>query len=81
MPPTYLWYTRPPAVTHFDNIKSTVRVSADDSVLYREINFEEDYIILSEDVERICKWAELWQMKLNVTKCPYYLTISNKINY
>ena len=43
-------------------ISSTIRLYADDVILYREINSEEDILILQEDLSIIAHWAQEWLM-------------------
>jgi hypothetical protein len=55
-----------------DAVKSSVRLFADDCLLYREINSRNDYNKLQKDLEILGKWAENWGMRFNATKC--YIT-------
>ena len=52
-----------------DNIRSSVRLCADDCVLYRNINSLTDCQILQEDLNSLAQWETDWQMKFNVAKC------------
>ena len=52
-----------------DNIKSSVRLLADDCVLYRNIHSLQDCLILQEDLDSLGLWEDDWQMKFNVAKC------------
>ena len=52
-----------------DNIRSSVRLFADDCVLYRNINSPKDCEILQEDLNSLARWEPDWQMKFNVAKC------------
>ena len=52
-----------------DNIRSSVRLFADDCVLYRNINSLTDCQILQEDLNSLAQWETDWQMKFNVAKC------------
>ena len=52
-----------------DNIRSSVRLFADDCVLYRNINSLTDCQILQEDLNSLAQWETNWQMKFNVAKC------------
>ena len=60
-----------------DNINSQIRLFADDSVIYREINDHQDHLILQRDLDNLSVWADLWQLNFNITKC-YHLGITNK---
>ena len=57
------------------NINSTVRLFADDCVIYKEIKSSQDADILQKDLETLSAWEKLWQMKFNSDKC-YVLRIS-----
>jgi hypothetical protein len=61
------------------DVKSTLRLFADDSILYREINDPNgsDQAILQEDLNKVFKWADKWQMSFNASKCQA-LRITNK---
>ena len=52
-----------------ENINSTVRLFADDCVLYRNIRRSEDQQLLQDDLEKMALWEEAWLMKFNVAKC------------
>ena len=52
-----------------DNLKSPIRLFADDCVIYREILSELDHQILQEDLQKLSSWAETWLMTFNIKKC------------
>ena len=52
-----------------DNINSTVRLFADDCILYRNIRRSEDQQILQDYLNKLVQWEEAWLMKFNVAKC------------
>ena len=52
-----------------NNIRSSVRLFADDCVLYRNIKSPLDCQILQDDLNSLAKWETDWQMKFNVSKC------------
>jgi ribonucleases P/MRP protein subunit RPP40 len=52
-----------------DNVKSNVRLFADDTLIYRKILSTEDISILQGDLDVISKWCKDWQLGLNVGKC------------
>ena len=54
-----------------------MRLFTDDSIIYREINTQQDHLALQEDLDNLCKWTDLWQLSFNTTKC-YHLGITNK---
>ena len=51
------------------NIRPSVRLFADDCVLYRNIKFPTDCQILQDDLNNLTQWETDWQMKFNVAKC------------
>ena len=62
-----------------DNIISSVRLYADDVILYRPIHSEEDCHHLQQDLLILEEWATKWEMSFNIQKCEF-LQITNKIN-
>ena len=52
-----------------DNIRSYVRLFADDCVLYRNIKSLTDCQILQDDLNSLAQWETDWQLKFNVAKC------------
>ena len=61
-------------ISHFindlpENIRSSVCLFADDSVLYRNIESPMDCQILQDDLNSLAQWETNWQMKFNVAKC------------
>ena len=50
-------------------ITSSINLFADDSALYRPIYSESDSLSLQEDIFKLQKWANTWQMAFNVNKC------------
>ncbi len=52
-----------------ENLTSSVRLFADDCVLYREINSNEDTNLLQQDLDLLNKWEKKWQMDFNASKC------------
>ena len=59
------------------NLTSSVRLFADDCMLYREIHNTEDSALLQEDVNTLCTWESRWQMGFNVSKC-HIMTVTHK---
>ena len=54
-----------------NNINSSVRLFADDCVLYRQIQNQFDSEALQQDLNTLCKWEKDWQMHFNPQK--YYV--------
>ena len=53
-----------------ENIRSSVRLFADDCVMNMNIKFPTmDRQILQDDLNSLAKWETDWQMKFNVAKC------------
>jgi hypothetical protein len=50
-------------------IKNTVKKLADDTKLIGKAGTEEEVNSIKEDLERLYKWTEEWQMKFNADKC------------
>ena len=51
------------------NIASSIRLFADDCVLYRVIKSPQDHLSLQQDLNQLVQWTDTWQMKLNIGKC------------
>jgi len=54
-----------------NNILSTVRLYADDVILYASINSIEDCHKLQKDLATLEKWVNKWKMTFNVQKCEF----------
>jgi hypothetical protein len=52
-----------------DQITSTLRLFADDCVIYRTISNDADADKLQKDLDRLCSWERKWCMKFNTDKC------------
>ena len=50
-------------------ISSHLKLFADDCILYRTINSQQDQLLLQHDLNIILKWTETWLMELNISKC------------
>ena len=51
------------------NISSTIRLFADDCIMYRIVNTSEEACNLQHDLNKIMNWCKTWQMQLNLNKC------------
>ena len=60
-----------------ENVQSSIRLFADDSIIYRKINSNIDHQILQTDLAELEKWSDKWQMQFNFSKCVH-LPITNK---
>ncbi|KAK6188521.1 hypothetical protein SNE40_004681 [Patella caerulea] len=63
-----------------DAVKSTVRLFADDCLLYKTIRSRDDHLVLQRDLQELEKWADLWGMKFNAKKC-YILSVQQKSSF
>ena len=61
-----------------ENVQSSIRLYADDSIIYRTINSNIDHQILQTDLTELEKWSDKWQMHFNLSKCVH-LPTTNKI--
>ena len=56
------------------NITSSVRLFADDCILYRTVEKLDDSEKLQQDLDTLCKWEKTWQMEFNTgntdISCP-----------
>jgi hypothetical protein len=52
-----------------DKLNSSVRLFADDCVIYREIRNDHDAEILQDDLNTLSLWEQKWLMKFNPQKC------------
>ena len=60
-----------------ENVQSSIRLFADDSIIYRKINSNIDHQILQTDLTELEKWSDKWQMQFILSKCVH-LPITNK---
>lgn len=54
-----------------DRVSSSIRLFADDCVIYRKITNSDDSSLLQCDLNNISSWCDNWLMNLNPTKCKY----------
>ena len=59
-------------------INSTVRLLADDCIMYKRITTQADNNILQQDINTLCFWQNQWLMKFNTKKC-FSMTITHKL--
>ena len=52
-----------------DNITSSVLKFADDTKVFRRVNNDGDKQHLQNDLDKLVKWSEKWQMLFNFGKC------------
>jgi len=63
-----------------DAVKSTVRLFADDCLLYRVIRTFQDHLALQADLKKLEEWAIQWGMRFNAQKC-YVLPTKSKSQF
>ena len=63
-----------------DSITSSVLKFADDTKLFRNVNTDGDKQYLQNDLDRLVKWSEKWQMLFNFGKCKCLHTGHGKLN-
>ena len=56
---------------------SSIRLFADDCVLYRVVSNTRDAEMLQGDLSQLCGWADTWQMDFNPIKC-HVLSVTRK---
>ena len=59
-------------------ISSTIRLYADDVIIYRQIDTKEDVLKLQEDLANLSQWAQDWLMHFNLSKCEHLTTVTSK---
>ena len=63
-----------------DSITSNVLKFADDTKLFRQVNTDGDKQHLQNDLDRLVKWSEKWQMLFNFGKCKCLHTGHGNLN-
>ena len=59
-----------------DNISSNGLMFADDTKIFRQVASSEDSKRLQQDLDRLEKWSDTWQLHFNTDKC-HVLTLGN----
>ena len=54
-----------------ENVLSSIRLFADDCVLYRQTQTKDDFNKLQQDLTKLAEWAKVWDMSFNVKKCAH----------
>ena len=52
-------------------MSSKVFIFADDTKVFRKVTNDTDKQSLQDDLDKLVKWSEKWQMLLNFGKCKY----------
>jgi hypothetical protein len=58
---------------------STVRLFADNTVVYMTVSSDSDYSKLQSELDKLAKWENNWKMAFHPEKCTV-LTVSKKRN-
>ena len=58
------------------NVSSSIRLFADDCLVYRETNTIEKCCLLQKDLDTLVNWSLTWGMAFNVAKCNI-ITVTN----
>lgn len=61
------------------DVFSSIRLYADDCIIYRAVSSFNDCITLQADLDRIANWCSTWGMDLNVNKC-HFVRVTKKRN-
>lgn len=61
-----------------NNVRSNIRLYADDCVLYQVIKSPDDHILLNDSFTSFCNWCLSWQMNINYNK-TVFLSFTNKL--
>ena len=51
------------------DVRNIILKFADDTKVFGKVNAAADGLQLQEDLNRLCDWANRWQMEFNVAKC------------
>ena len=63
-----------------ENIQSSIRLFADDSIIYGKINSNIDHQILQTDLIQLEKWSDKWQMQFNIYQNVCTFPLQTKLN-
>ena len=62
-----------------EGISSTIRLFADDALVYRKITSRTDTATLQKDLDKLVQWSSTWQMRFNPARCSL-LRVTRKRN-
>ena len=60
-----------------EEVKSTVRLFADDTIMYMTMTSTNDAALLQKDLDNLASWEKKWQMQFHPQKCSF-LRITRK---
>ena len=64
-----------------DNIKSTIRLFADDLIMYKEIINNDDIRLFQSDLDNLFNWSTKWEMNFNLNKCNVIKISKSQVQY
>ena len=64
-----------------DEVKATVRLFADDTMMYMTVSSENDANTLQHDLDKLAAWEEKWMMKFHPQKCSVLRITRKKSPY
>ena len=53
------------------NIESDIRLYADDALLCRNVENDDDALVFQRDIQNMFNWSQRWRMVFNVSKCVH----------
>ena len=56
-----------------NQITSSMRLFADDCIMYYTVDCPEDALALEADIDWLGKWEKTWQIQFNTSKCTVML--------
>jgi len=59
-------------------VTSFIYLHADDTKMFRQLNDESDSLALQNDLDKLVKWADDWQLRFNVSKYKVMHTGTSK---
>ena len=63
-----------------EQLSSTTRLFADDTMIYMTVKNEIDAMILQDDIDKLVMWENKWMMEFHPEKCEVINTITRKPN-
>ena len=61
-----------------DGLSSTVRLFADDTMIYLAVKNEQDARIFQEDLDKLTTWEKRWMMEFHLDKCEVIIPSPGK---
>jgi len=61
-----------------ENVRSTVRLFADDTIMYLTVSGDSDAEVLQQDLNSLAEWEDKWKMSFHPDKCSVLRITRNK---